>query len=126
MTGSLEKVYGYVWDNYSEDATEELLAFSEGYKDFVSKCKTERECIIEFIRVAEQQGFVGLDTLLDKGHHIQSGDKIYAVTAQKALALFVIGSEPLEKGLRIVGSHVDSPRLDLKQNPLYEDAGLAC
>lgn len=125
LTESLEKVYGYVWDSYSDDSTKELMDFSEGYKDFVSTCKTERECITEFIRIAEEQGFVGLDTLLDKGHQVKSGDKIYAVTAQKALALFVIGREPLENGLRIVGAHVDSPRLDLKQNPLYEDSGLA-
>ena len=125
MTESLEKVYGYVWDSYSDDSTKESMDFSEGYKDFVSTCKTERECITEFIRIAEEQGFVGLDALLDKGHQVKSGDKIYAVTAQKALVLFVIGREPLENGLRIVGAHVDSPRLDLKQNPLYEDSGLA-
>ena len=67
LTESLEKVYGYVWDSYSDDSTKELMDFSEGYKDFVSTCKTERECITEFIRIAEEQGFVGLDTLLDKG-----------------------------------------------------------
>ncbi len=125
MIADLEKVYRYAWDKYSQEETQDLLTFSEGYKDFVSKCKTERECISEFIEIAEQEGFVGLDIILEKGHHVQAGDKIYAVTAQKALALFVMGTEPLEKGLRIIGAHVDSPRLDLKQNPLYEEAGLA-
>lgn len=123
--GNLEKTYGYVWDKYKGKELDELFAFSEGYKEFISRCKTERECISEFIRMAEKKGYKDLSTLIEKGEPLKAGDKLYANNSGKTLALFVIGSQPMEKGLRIVGAHVDSPRLDLKQNPLYEDSGLA-
>ncbi|HZJ82965.1 MAG TPA: aminopeptidase [Clostridia bacterium] len=122
---SLEKTYDYAWDKYSHKDLDDLFAFSEGYKDFISKCKTERECIAEFIEKAEKKGYMNLETLIEKGQGLKAGDKVYASNSGKTLALVVVGSEPLEEGLRILGAHVDSPRLDLKQNPLYEDSGLA-
>lgn len=122
---SLEKTYGYVWDKYTGKELDDLFAFSEGYKDFISHCKTERECVSEFIRLAEENGYRDLATFIEKGQPLKAGDKVYANNAGKTLALFVIGSQSMEKGLRIVGAHVDVPRLDLKQNPLYEDSGLA-
>jgi len=122
---SLEKTYGYVWDKYTGKELDDLFAFSEGYKDFISHCKTERECVSEFIRLAEENGYRDLVTFIEKGQPLKAGDKVYANNAGKTLALFVIGSQSMEKGLRIVGAHVDVPRLDLKQNPLYEDSGLA-
>ena len=104
---------------------DQVFAFSEDYKEFISKCKTERECVTEFIRLAEEKGYRDLATLIEEKQALKPGDKVYANNAGKTLALFVIGSQPMENGLRIIGAHVDSPRLDLKQNPLYEDSGLA-
>lgn len=121
----LEKVYEYAWDKYSEQDLNKVFELSERYKEFMSLCKTERECVQEFIRQAESHGFKNLDTLIAEGASLKAGDKVYANNRGKTLALFIIGKEPLEKGMRIVGSHVDSPRLDLKQNPLYEDSNLA-
>jgi len=121
----LEKTYGYVWDKYTGKELDDLFSFSEGYKEFISRCKTERECVSEFIRLAEEKGYKDLATFIENGEPLKAGDKVYANNSGKTLALFVIGSQPMEKGLRIVGAHVDSPRLDLKQNPLYEDSGLA-
>ena len=121
----LEKTYGYVWDKYTGEKLDQVFAFSEDYKEFISKCKTERECVTEFIRLAEEKGYRDLATLIEEKEVLKPGDKVYANNAGKTLALFVIGSQPMEKGLRIIGAHVDSPRLDLKQNPLYEDSGLA-
>ena len=121
----LEKVYEYAWDKYSEQDLNKVFELAERYKEFMSLCKTERECVQEFIRQAESHGFKNLDTLIAEGASLKAGDKVYANNRGKTLALFIIGKEPLEKGMRIVGSHVDSPRLDLKQNPLYEDSNLA-
>ncbi|HHZ12847.1 MAG TPA: aminopeptidase [Clostridiales bacterium] len=121
----LEKTYGYVWDKYTGEKLDQVFAFSEDYKEFISKCKTERECVTEFIRLAEEKGYRDLATLIEEKQALKPGDKVYANNAGKTLALFVIGSQPMENGLRIIGAHVDSPRLDLKQNPLYEDSGLA-
>ncbi len=124
-SNNLEKTYGYVWDKYTGKELDELFAFSEGYKDFISKAKTERECVTEFISLAEKNGYRDLAVLIENGQPLKAGDKVYASNAGKTLALFVIGNKPMEEGLRIIGAHVDSPRLDLKQNPLYEDSGLA-
>lgn len=124
-SSDLEKSYGYVWDKYSDKDLDNLFAFSEAYKDFISNAKTERECVTEFIKEAEKNGYMDLNTLIGKGQPLKAGDKVYASNWGKTLALFVIGSQPIDRGLRILGAHVDSPRLDLKQNPLYEDSGLA-
>ncbi len=123
--GELEKNYGFLWDKYRDKELENLFAFSEGYKDFISQGKTERECIKEFIKLAEKEGYKDLKSIMEKGQTLKAGDKVYANNLGKTLALFVIGSQPMERGFRILGAHVDSPRLDLKQNPLYEDSGLA-
>ena len=113
------------WNKYDENGIKEVFSFCEGYKDFMSKCKTERECVKESIEIAEKHGFVDLKEVIKSGKSLKAGDKVYANNMDKALALFVIGTEPLEKGLKILGAHIDSPRLDLKQNPLYEDSELA-
>ncbi len=113
------------WNKYDENGIKEVFSFCEGYKDFMSKCKTERECVKESIEIAEKHGFVDLREVIKSGKSLKAGDKVYANNMDKALALFVIGTEPLEKGLKILGAHIDSPRLDLKQNPLYEDSELA-
>lgn len=111
------------WKKYEDK--KEVFRFCEGYKAFMSQCKTERECVSELIRQAEKAGYRNLEDVLSAGDSLKPGDKVYANNMGKTLAMYIIGEEPIEKGMRILGAHVDSPRLDLKQNPLYEDTELA-
>lgn len=111
------------WKKYADKT--EVFAFSEAYKEFISSCKTERECVTEMVQQAEKAGYRNLDEIVEKGETLKAGDKVYANNKGKGLALYLIGEESLEKGMRILGAHIDSPRLDLKQNPLYEDQELA-
>ena len=113
------------WKKYVGEKKEELFEFCRGYIEYMSICKTERECVLTSIDMAESFGYKNLEEVIKNNETLKAGDKVYLNNKDKALALFLIGSEPIEKGLRIIGSHVDSPRLDLKQNPLYEDTGLA-
>ncbi len=113
------------WKKYSKEQKEAVFAFGEEYKKFISECKTERECVTELIAQAKAAGFEDLNEVVEKGRTIKAGDKLYAENMGKTLALFVIGRQPLEKGMNILGAHIDSPRLDLKQVPLYEDTELA-
>lgn len=113
------------WKKYEGEKREAVFAFAEGYKRFMTKCKTERECVKEAIREAKENGYESLEDVLASGKTLKAGDNVYAEIMGKTLALFHIGTEPFEKGMNIVGAHVDSPRLDLKQNPLYEDTDLA-
>ena len=117
----LTKKYELAWDKYTKEDLEKVFALSNRYVDFMSKCKTERECVVEFTKLAEAQGYKDINTYKS----LKAGDKVYANCMGKTLALFLIGSEPIEKGFNILGAHIDSPRLDLKQNPLYEDADFA-
>lgn len=114
-----------VWLTYTEEQRKELNALSEDYKAFLDKGKTERECVQESVRQAEAAEYVSLDTVIAEKRALHPGDKVYATCMGKAIALFHIGTKPLEKGMNILGAHIDSPRLDLKQNPLYEDEGQA-
>ena len=91
----------------------------------MSKCKTERECATEIISLAKQQGYEDLEDIIKNNKKLSVGDKVYVNNKGKAVALFIVGSEPMESGLKILGAHIDSPRLDLKQNPLYEDSELS-
>ena len=111
------------WKKYADKT--EVFAFCEAYKDFISSCKTERECVTEMVQQAEKAGYRNIDANIESGETLKAGDKVYANNKGKGLALYLIGEEPLEKGMRILGAHIDSPRLDLKQNPLYEDQELA-
>ncbi|MBO6146228.1 MAG: aminopeptidase [Lachnospiraceae bacterium] len=113
------------WLTYSKNDRKELMELSDRYIDFLSKCKTERECVREAVDMAKKAGYKDLDDIIAKGRHLKYGDKVYAVGMDKTVALFNLGKEPFENGLNILGAHIDSPRLDLKQNPLYEDGGLA-
>lgn len=113
------------WLKYDEGKKEEIFVFSEGYKEFISKCKTERECVKEVVKQAKELGFKDIKEYIKEKKELKAGDKVYAVNMDKAVALFVMGDQPIEKGLKILGAHIDSPRLDLKQNPLYEDTDLA-
>lgn len=113
------------WKKYEGEKRAEVFAFAEKYKKFMTKCKTERECVEEAIREARENGYESLEEVQASGKTLKAGDKVYAEIMGKTLALFHIGTESFEKGMNIVGAHVDSPRLDLKQNPLYEDTDLA-
>lgn len=113
------------WKKYDEKEMSEVFAFSEGYKKFISDCKTERECVDEAIRMAKEHGYRDLDEVIRNKETLKAGDKVYANNMGKTIVLFMIGEEAMENGMNILGAHVDSPRLDLKQNPLYEDHDLA-
>lgn len=121
----LEKKYNYVWNNYDENDMKNVFEIAERYKRFLSECKTERECIKEFIKIAEEKEYKNLEDIFRKGEKLNPGQKVYVNNKDKTLALFVIGKKPMVEGMNILGAHVDSPRLDLKQNPLYEDTDLA-
>ena len=114
-----------VWESYTEEDRKKVYDFCEEYRTFLSKCKTERECVKEILKEAEAKGYRSLKEVRRSGEKLQAGDKVYVSIMGKTLALFHIGKEPMEKGMNILGAHIDSPRLDLKQNPLYESDGLA-
>lgn len=113
------------WEKYPEGKRENVMEFGEEYRKFISDCKTERECVKEFAERAKAAGFQDLKELVGKEAPLKAGDKVYYNQMGKSIALFVIGKQPLEQGLRILGAHVDSPRLDIKQVPLYEDTEMA-
>lgn len=113
------------WLSYGEADETAMEKLAKDYRAFLDAGKTERECVTELVREAEANGYVNLETKLAAGEKIQPGDKVYAVGMKKIMALFHVGQEPLEKGMNILGAHIDSPRLDVKQNPLYEDTDLA-
>lgn len=110
-----------LWEVYTEEQLGELESLSLGYKNFLDTGKTERECITEIIRQAEAAGYKALSD----AKTLKAGDKVYAAWMGKSIALFNLGENPLETGMNILGAHVDSPRMDLKQNPLYEESGFA-
>ena len=112
------------WLSYEEADEKELEKLAKNYRTFLDAGKTERECVLELTREAEAAGYVSLENKLASGEQIKAGDKIYAVGMKKIMAMFHIGQEPIEKGMNILGAHIDSPRLDVKQNPLYEDRDL--
>ena len=113
------------WKTYSDEQMKAVFDFSEGYKKFISDCKTERECVIESIRIAKEHGYRDLEEVIRNKETLKAGDKVYANNMGKTIALFLIGEQPLSEGMNILGAHIDSPRLDLKQNPLYEDHDFA-
>ncbi len=113
------------WEKYTEEERAQVFAFAEEYRSFLSSCKTERECVTQLKVQAEAAGFMDMEEVMAQGITLKPGDRVYADNMGKNLALFVIGSKPFETGMNILGAHIDSPRLDLKQNPLYEDTDLA-
>lgn len=114
-----------LWLTYDEEQRKELEELNKRYRFFLDHGKTERECIETIITDVEKAGYINMDTVIKEKKSLKAGDKVYAVCMKKAIALFHIGSEFIEKGMNILGAHIDSPRLDLKQNPLYEDMELA-
>ena len=124
MTEDNDKKFS-VWSTYTDADKSALEDLAAGYIDFISRCKTERESVAEAVKRAEAVGYKNLDDVIKSGTRLTAGDKVYSVCMKKTVALFQIGTEPLENGLKILGAHIDTCRLDLKQNPLYEDGGLA-
>ena len=113
------------WLNYSSKQLEAVEATAAAYKAFLDHGKTERECVREAVEMAKEAGYVSLREAIREGRALKPGDKLYETQMQKALLLFHIGEKPLEEGLNILGAHIDSPRIDLKQNPLYENNDIA-
>jgi len=109
------------WNDLSDGDRSEMFAFSDDYKDYLGKGKTERKCNDLSVELAKAAGFV----LLDSKNELKAGDKVYSVNRGKGIVLAVIGEEPVKSGTNIVGAHIDVPRLDLKPNPLYEDGGFS-
>ncbi len=114
------------WKKYQDDDKRKAVYdFAEGYRIFLSENKTERECAAFFVEEVKRAGFENLDEVIAAGKTLKAGDKVYAMNKKKMVAAFVIGKRPISEGMRILGAHIDSPRLDLKQNPLYEDTDMA-
>ena len=113
------------WETYNEAQLKELETLNAGYREFLDNSKTERECIDTIVNTVEAAGYKELETLIAEGKTLKKGDKVYSVWMNKSIAMFQIGTRPMTEGMNILGAHIDSPRLDIKQNPLYEDGGFA-
>ena len=113
------------WKEYDKKDTKELEALCKEYRKFLNHGKTERECVKYIVELAKDAGYQNLNDIKKSGKKLKCGDKIYAVNMKKAIALFQIGSAPIVEGMNILGAHIDSPRMDVKQNPLYEDTDFA-
>ncbi len=112
------------WTDYNDEQLAELESLCAEYRQFLSAGKTERECAVLTVQMAEAAGYRNLEEIIEAGESVKVGDKVYAVNMKKAVILFHIGEEDIQKGMNILGAHIDSPRLDVKQNPMYEDSGL--
>ena len=115
----------YTWEKFSADDKTAMEQTAAKYMECISTCKTERECIRRAESMAEAAGFRNINTVIAEGGKLSAGDKVYAVYNEKTMALYNIGTDPIEDGMNILGAHVDSPRIDVKQNPLYENTGFA-
>ena len=114
------------WEKYPEgEKREKVFSFAEDYRKFISECKTERECADYLYQDALSNGFIDLDEAISQGKELHPGDKVIANNMGKGLALFIIGQKDLSRGMNILGAHMDSPRMDIKQVPLYEDTQMA-
>ena len=114
-----------LWSSYDEAAKKELHEINEKYKACLDAGKTERECVKLAVEMAKEAGYQDIKDVLKEGKSLKAGDKVYAVCMGKMLAMFRMGEEPLSNGMNILGAHIDSPRIDVKQNPLYESEGMA-
>ncbi|MDO4304881.1 MAG: aminopeptidase, partial [Bacillota bacterium] len=113
------------WETYNSRQLKEVDVFADEYRCFLDQGKTERECVDYIVNAAEKAGYRELKELMKNGEKLKKGDKVYAVWMNKSIVMFRIGSRPMVEGMNILGAHIDSPRLDIKQNPLYEDGGFA-
>ena len=113
------------WKNYNKSELKKLEETAKEYRQFIDAGKTERECAAYAVSVLEKAGYLSLEKAVSDGKKLRAGDKVYLNKMGKAILIFIIGEKPLSEGMNIVGAHIDSPRLDLKQNPLYEDGDFA-
>ena len=113
------------WETYSHKQLKEAEAFAKEYMQFLDEGKTERECVDTIVNTIEKQGYQELSSVIKNKGKLKKGDKVYAVCMNKAIVMFRIGEKPMEEGMNILGAHIDSPRLDVKQTPLYEEGGFA-
>ncbi len=113
------------WETYNAKQLKEVDSFAREYMDFLDNGKTERECIDQIVNMAENAGYQELEALIKAGKKLKAGDKVYAVWMNKSIVLFQIGTRKMVDGMNILGAHIDSPRLDVKQNPMYEEGGFA-
>ncbi|MCM1494780.1 MAG: aminopeptidase [Bacteroides sp.] len=113
------------WKTYTKKQLKELEKLNKNYRAFLDAGKTERECVTEIVKQAEAAGYVNLEKILAKQQSVKAGDKVYAVCMKKTIALFNVGTDPMVQGMNILGAHIDSPRMDVKQNPLYENGDMA-
>ena len=114
-----------LWLGYTQEDRRKVDEVCERYKRCLNQGKTERECVALAVEMARERGYKELYSVLKKGESVRAGDKLYAVQMDKSVALFQIGRKPLSTGMNILGAHIDSPRIDIKQNPLYEEDGFA-
>lgn len=114
-----------VWETYEEQEMKEVFALAEDYKRFISENKTERACVKSAVAMAEARGYRDLREVIRRQETLRPQDKVYLTMMEKSIVLFHLGDRPLEEGMHILGAHIDSPRLDLKQNPVYENTELA-
>ena len=114
-----------VWETYEEQEMKEVFALAEDYKRFISENKTERACVKSAVAMAEVRGYRDLREVIRRQETLKPQDKVYLTMMEKSIVLFHLGDRPLEEGMHILGAHIDSPRLDLKQNPVYENTELA-
>ena len=113
------------WETYDKKTMKTVDKFAADYIDFISECKTERECVDRIVNTIEAAGYKELQELIKSKTKLKAGDKVYSVQMNKSVVMFKLGKKPMSEGLNILGAHIDSPRLDIKQNPLYEDNGVA-
>jgi aspartyl aminopeptidase len=124
LSESLVQQKKSAWECMDAQEREKAFSYCEDYKDFLTVGKTERLCATYSVLLAEKRGFKPLKHYLAQGK-VKAGDRVYALTHNKAMVLYIVGQAPFEDGLAIVGSHIDAPRLDLKPTPLYEDSDMA-
>lgn len=113
------------WLEYKEGEEKEVEQLCKGYQEFLDCGKTERECVKKIVELAKAAGYISLEEVKHNNKKLQAGDKVYSVCMKKSIVLYQIGTKKIEDGMNILGAHIDSPRLDVKQNPLYEEGGFA-
>ena len=113
------------WETYDSKKLKKLEKICEEYRAFLDASKTERECVDFIVNACEEAGYREMESIIKSGEKLSVGDKVYRVWMNKTIVLFQVGEEGLENGMNILGAHIDSPRMDVKQNPLYEDGGFA-
>ena len=114
-----------LWLGYKDEDKKKLEEVCSLYKTCLDEGKTERECVDLIVKMAEEKGYKELSAAIESGEKLEAGDKLYVVQMNKSVALFQLGKKPLSEGMNLLGAHIDSPRIDVKQNPLYEKDGFA-